>query len=208
MSSLTSLDRARLLPKQEVRHGVKHTIKTEGPPCHSKFRRLSPRKLKALRKELELFFEPPSKSPYSSPVYLAQKIRQKGDVKYRLVGDYNCLNDSTVADRYPLPHIYDICQTLRGKTVFSVVDLERAFYSVRHRTTTHYSLPPTSQWNDRMLAQAAQNRFGILQVKLDRCFAVSIARFKKCNSSRIIRIRNALRYDNTYSRSYDGKTFT
>lgn len=133
LSEFSDVTRPRL-PKQEVKHGVKHSIKVDGPPCHSKFRRLPPHKLEALRKELKLFLElgyiQPSKSPYSSPVHLATKTLQNGDVKYRLVGDYKRLNDSTVADRYPLPHIYDICQTLKGKNVFSVIDLERAYYQI------------------------------------------------------------------------------
>lgn len=133
LSEFSDVTRPRF-PRQEVKHGVKHTIKVDGPPCHSKFRRLPPHKLEALRKELKLFLElgyiRSSKSPYSSPVHLATKTLQNGDVKFRLVGDYKRLNDSTVADRYPLPHIYDICQTMQGKTVFSVIDLERAYYQI------------------------------------------------------------------------------
>ncbi|XP_021694279.1 uncharacterized protein LOC110674303 [Aedes aegypti] len=88
LSEFSDVTRPRL-PKQEVKHGVKHSIKVDGPPCHSKFRRLPPHKLEALRKELKLFLElgyiQPSKSPYSSPVHLATKTLQNGDVKYRLV---------------------------------------------------------------------------------------------------------------------------
>lgn len=98
LSEFSDVTRPRL-PNQEVKHHVKHTIKIEGPPCHSKFRRLPPHKLEALRKEIQLFLElgfiQPSKSPYSSPVHLAEKMLQNGEVKYRLVGDYKNLNNST-----------------------------------------------------------------------------------------------------------------
>nr|XP_029732873.1 uncharacterized protein LOC115268838 [Aedes albopictus] len=88
LSEFSDVTRPRF-PRQEVKHGVKHTIKVDGPPCHSKFRRLPPHKLEALRKELKLFLElgyiRSSKSPYSSPVHLATKTLQNGDVKFRLV---------------------------------------------------------------------------------------------------------------------------
>ena len=77
LSQYSDVTRPRL-PYQEVRHNVKHVIQINGPPCHSKFRRLPPHKLGALRRELKLFMElgyiRPSKSPYSSPVHLATKI--------------------------------------------------------------------------------------------------------------------------------------
>ncbi|XP_062558370.1 uncharacterized protein LOC134223241 [Armigeres subalbatus] len=88
LSEFSDVTRPRF-PRQEVKHGVKHTIKVDGPPCHSKFRRLPPHKLEALRKELKLFLElgyiRSSKSPYSSPVHLATKTLQNDDVKFRLV---------------------------------------------------------------------------------------------------------------------------
>ncbi|XP_065094620.1 uncharacterized protein LOC135715149 [Ochlerotatus camptorhynchus] len=116
LSEYSDVTRPRL-PNQEVKHNVKHTIKVEGPPCNSKFRRLPPHKLEALRKELKLFLElgyiKPSKSPYSSPVHLATKTLQNGDIKYRLV--------SAVAE-YPKP---DTVQKLRR--FLALVNYHRRF---------------------------------------------------------------------------------
>jgi hypothetical protein len=41
--------------------------------------------------------------------------------------DYRALNARTCTDQYPVPHIQDFAQALHGSTVFSTVDLVRAF---------------------------------------------------------------------------------
>lgn len=43
-------------------------------------------------------------------------------------GDYRALNNVTVPDRYPIPHIQDITAGLRGTRVFSKIDLVRAYH--------------------------------------------------------------------------------
>eukprot|EP00983_Pelagomonas_calceolata_P020781 653309-Pelagomonas_calceolata.AAC.1 len=62
----------------------------------------------------------PSASPYGAPVLFVQKK----DGSLRMCVDYRVLNKITVRDRYPLPRIDDLLDSLHGCTVFSSLDLQ------------------------------------------------------------------------------------
>ena len=47
-----------------------------------------------------------------------------------LVGDYRRLNDATIPDRYPVPHIQDFSARLADTTVFSKIDLIRGYHQI------------------------------------------------------------------------------
>ncbi|KAK4467601.1 hypothetical protein MN116_000267 [Schistosoma mekongi] len=49
---------------------------------------------------------------------------------WRPTGDYRRLNAQTTSDRYPLPHIYDLTATLKGMTIFSKIDLVKAYNQI------------------------------------------------------------------------------
>ena len=67
-----------------------------------------------------------SNSKFAAPIHLVPK--KNGT--FRMVGDYRLLNLHTEPDRYTLPRINDILQTLHGAKVFSTIDIERAYHQI------------------------------------------------------------------------------
>ena len=116
-------------PPREVDHEIK--LDTDDPITARGMRRLSPAELEELHKQikwlLEMGFIRPSKSPFGAQVLFARKK----DGTLRLCIDYRALNKRTVKNRYPIPNIGELFDTLAGATVFSSIDLHSAYHQIR-----------------------------------------------------------------------------
>jgi len=109
---------------------IKHTINTKEGPTFCKPRPLAPAKLAAAKEEfnrlLQLNIVRPSNSPWASPLHMVRK----SDGSWRPCGDYRRVNMLTVPDRYPLPNLQTFHYNMSGSTVFSKLDLVKAYHFV------------------------------------------------------------------------------
>jgi hypothetical protein len=89
--------------------------------------------LKELKKQLTELQESGyirlSSSPWGAPVLFVQKK----DGSQRMCVDYRSLNDVTIKNKYPLPHIEDLFDQMRGARVFSKIDLRSGYHQMKMR---------------------------------------------------------------------------
>ena len=115
------------IPTGKPKHGFVHKIETTGGLICSPCRRLVPAKLTVAKeyfKEMEATgICECSDSPWVSPLHMVVKL----DGSCHPSGDFRQLNNMTVPSTYSVPNIKDFSARLAGCTVFSTVDLTKAY---------------------------------------------------------------------------------
>ena len=118
------------LASSTTRHGVECHINTTGPPVKTSPRRLAPEKLEVARKYFEMMCAAGicrrSDSPWSSGLHMVPKK----DGTSRPCEDYRRLNERTVNDAYPIPHVHDFAAGLSGSKIFSKIDLVKGYHQI------------------------------------------------------------------------------
>lgn len=143
-----------------VTHKVSYKIilRDSTPVSQSPYR-LSPPKMKELRKIVSKLLEDgvirPSVSPYASPIFLVPKPNDAG---YRPVVDYRLLNQKVVLESVPLPDLHTCFTWFAGARVFSVLDLNQAYYQI---PLAEESKPLTAFCTDYNLYEFNRVPFGL-----------------------------------------------
>lgn len=115
------------------RPGVAHTIPLtpDAKPIFRPSYRLSPVEKREVERQIQEALAngwiEPSDSPWGSPILFAQK---KGGT-LRMCVDYRALNKYTIKNRYPLPRIDDLFDSLQGARYFTSLDLASGYHQIR-----------------------------------------------------------------------------
>jgi hypothetical protein len=83
-----------------------------------------------LKEMLDMKLVRPSKSPWRSPIVIVKRVMPNKRVKFRFCIDLRKANEITVKDSYSLPRINETADALAGPTIFSTMEIERAFNQV------------------------------------------------------------------------------
>ena len=159
------------------REGVTHAIPLKSEELRPPYRRpyrLTPAERREVEDKLEDMLAKdwiqPSHSPYGAPILFVPKP----DGGLRMCVDYRALNEQTVKNRYPLPRIDDLLDTLHGAKYFTALDLQQAYHQVRLKPE---DVPKTAflthkgQYEYRVLSFGLTNAPATFQALMNRVLA-------------------------------------
>lgn len=115
---------------------VKHFVRTtDENPVYKKNYRYPPHLQEVINSEVQKLLDQgivvSSESPYCNPVWIVpKKPDASGTKKWRPVIDFRDLNRKTIEDKYPLPRIEEILDSLGKCQYFSTLDLAQGFYQI------------------------------------------------------------------------------
>lgn len=110
-------------------------LKPQTTPVYVKPYRMPHSQKSEINKQIESMLEDgiieESRSAWSSPLLLVpKKLDSTGIKKWRVVIDYRKLNEQIKDDKFPLPNISDILDSLTGSVYFTTLDLYQGFYQI------------------------------------------------------------------------------
>lgn len=125
-------ERNKILTKLFEKNSPKHCDNT---PVYTKNYRLPHSQKAEISKQVQKLRDDglieTSKSPYNSPLILVPKKSTDGSKKWRMCIDYRQLNRKLIADKFPLPRIDEILDSLGRAKFFSCLDLFSGFHQIK-----------------------------------------------------------------------------
>lgn len=162
------------------------TLKPNTSPVYVKQYRLPQSSKGEISKQIQQMLDndiiEEAKSEWSSPILLVpKKATGNQEKQWRLVVDYRKLNDCIVDDKFPLPNIIDILDSLSGSLYFSHLDLNQGYYQLllneESRKYTAFTTS-TGQYHMKRLAMGLK----ISPSSFSRAMSVAMSglAFEKC----------------------------
>ncbi|XP_015123819.1 uncharacterized protein LOC107045921 [Diachasma alloeum] len=130
-------------PTHLIEHHIRLKPGTE--PIKFRYTPKNPAMMKIMHDEVDKMLAggviEPSESSWNSPVVLVKKKNKE----YRFCIDYCKINEVTVKDAYPLPHVNTMLDKLRNAYYISVIDLKNGYWQVQmaleSRPITVFTVP-------------------------------------------------------------------
>ena len=120
---------AGLPPERPVHHSI--PLVPGAQPVHRRCYRMSPAEREVVQEYVEKLLKNgwvvPSTSPWGAPILLVPKP----DGTMRVCVDYRALNALTIKNKFALPRVDDLIDSLSGAKVFSALDLASGYWQIR-----------------------------------------------------------------------------